>query len=224
MWISGLAAATEVPVPTLKYYLREGLLMPGEATSRTRATYDQRHIERVRLIRALLESGGVGIAGARRVIEALETKPDPCEFLGTAHRTVPLPIEPIERSDEVMDLLAEEGWDIGEDCHELAGAITAALEHARGAGLEVSLDVVRRYLAAARMIGQVDIDVTMSATSPEEAMRTVVLGTVLIDPLILLLRRLAQKVIAVNATRALGAHPLTVSGVAPLPPQGEEPQ
>ena len=37
MRISDLAETTGVPVHTLKYYLREGLLMPGEATSRTRA-------------------------------------------------------------------------------------------------------------------------------------------------------------------------------------------
>ena len=35
MKISELSAATDVPVATLKYYLREGLLPPGEALSRT---------------------------------------------------------------------------------------------------------------------------------------------------------------------------------------------
>ena len=40
MRISALSEATGVPVPTLKFYLREGLLHPGEATSRTRAEYD----------------------------------------------------------------------------------------------------------------------------------------------------------------------------------------
>ena len=65
MRISDLAETTGVPVHTLKYYLREGLLMPGEATSRTRAEYGPEHVERVRLVRALVEHGGIGIAGVR---------------------------------------------------------------------------------------------------------------------------------------------------------------
>jgi DNA-binding transcriptional MerR regulator len=58
--ISELAESTGVALPTLKYYLREGLLMPGTPTSRTRAVYDGTHVERVRLVRALIETGGMG--------------------------------------------------------------------------------------------------------------------------------------------------------------------
>ena len=49
MRISGLAERTGVPVATLKYYLREGLLHAGTATARTQAVYDTTHVERVRL-------------------------------------------------------------------------------------------------------------------------------------------------------------------------------
>ena len=37
MRISALAQATGLPVATVKYYLREGLLHPGVATSATQA-------------------------------------------------------------------------------------------------------------------------------------------------------------------------------------------
>ena len=40
MRISTLAVAADLPVATVKYYLREGLLHPGVATSATQATYD----------------------------------------------------------------------------------------------------------------------------------------------------------------------------------------
>ena len=75
MRISDLAETTGVPVHTLKYYLREGLLMPGEATSRTRAEYGPEHVERVRLVRALVEHGGIGIAGVRSMLTALSAPP-----------------------------------------------------------------------------------------------------------------------------------------------------
>ncbi|GMA88788.1 hypothetical protein GCM10025868_40380 [Angustibacter aerolatus] len=47
-----------MPVATVKYYLREGLLPPGTPTSRTQAQYDEEHVRRLRLVRALLDVGG----------------------------------------------------------------------------------------------------------------------------------------------------------------------
>jgi DNA-binding transcriptional MerR regulator len=75
MRISELAGVTGVPVHTLKYYLREGLLMAGEVTSRTTADYGNAHVERVRLVRALVEQGGIGIAGVHAVLAALAAPP-----------------------------------------------------------------------------------------------------------------------------------------------------
>ena len=37
--ISELAARTNLPVPTIKFYLREGVLMPGRTVSATSAHY-----------------------------------------------------------------------------------------------------------------------------------------------------------------------------------------
>jgi len=57
-----LSRSSGVPVATIKYYLREGLLPPGEATSATRAEYDETHLRRLQLIRALVEIGEVPVA------------------------------------------------------------------------------------------------------------------------------------------------------------------
>ena len=71
MRISALSEATGVPVPTLKFYLREGLLHPGEAISRTRAEYDATHVQRVHLVRALREIGGLDLGAVGRLLRAL---------------------------------------------------------------------------------------------------------------------------------------------------------
>src|SRR6478735_12764525 len=88
--ISELSEATGVPVHTLKYYLREGILMPGRTVSRTRADYGAEHVERVRLVRALVEQGGVAIAGVRAILEALDAPPPSRhDLLGVAACAMP---------------------------------------------------------------------------------------------------------------------------------------
>lgn len=72
MRIAGLGDATGVPVATLKYYLREGLLHAGEATAVNQAEYDDGHVRRVRLVRALLELGNLQLADIRRVLAAVD--------------------------------------------------------------------------------------------------------------------------------------------------------
>lgn len=72
MRIAGLSEATGVPVATLKYYLREGLLHAGEATAVNQADYDDGHVRRVRLVRALLELGNLQLADIRRVLAAVD--------------------------------------------------------------------------------------------------------------------------------------------------------
>ena len=89
MKISDLSAATDVPVATLKYYLREGLLPPGEPLTRTSADYGDAHVERVRLIRALTSVGGLSLATTARVLEVIEEpSTDRVDVMGAAQRAL----------------------------------------------------------------------------------------------------------------------------------------
>lgn len=72
MRIGGLSTATGVPVATLKYYLREGLLHAGRATAVNQADYDESHVRRVRLVRSLLELGRLSIAEVADVLAAAD--------------------------------------------------------------------------------------------------------------------------------------------------------
>src|SRR6266545_4189804 len=96
MWISELSRRTDVPVATIKYYLREGLLPPGEAAGATRAVYDDSHERRLRLIRARVTRAGrradgrTGLAGVRRRADArrarLRARRDGCRRHRAAER------------------------------------------------------------------------------------------------------------------------------------------
>lgn len=74
--VSQLSQRSGVPLSTIKFYIREGLLPPGERTSPNQARYGDDHIRRLDLIRALREVCGLGTETIRRVVEAMDD-PDP---------------------------------------------------------------------------------------------------------------------------------------------------
>lgn len=193
MRISELSAQTGVTVPTIKYYLREGLLPEGERTAPTQAAYGEMHVQRLRVIRALLDSG-VSIAETRRVVDALGNPPaTPHDLLGTAHAAVTPPV------DESLDLTGAErlveglGWKPGMCDTAVLGNVARALAGLERVGFVVPDDVMPVYLASARSIADAEI-AGVPTESAEAAVSYVVLGSVLVEPLLLALRRVAQQV------------------------------
>jgi DNA-binding transcriptional MerR regulator len=163
MRISELSSRTGIPVPTIKFYLRENLLRPGARTAATQAQYDDSHVVRLRLIRALLGPGGLSVASAHRVIRAVEEPPESLhELLGVAANAVARP--------SVQDALR-------------------ALDEA---GFELPEGAMALYADQMRQIAEFEI-ANVPTDSPAAAVRYVVLGTVLIEPLILALRRVAEQ-------------------------------
>ena len=204
MKISELAAATQVSVPTLKYYLREGLLAPGTSLSRTQARYDESHVQRVTLVRALLESGGLSIAATKRVLATIDS-PDSerLDVLANAQRALmgvdamdhsPTPPTPPTRS-RAREWVRARGWRVEED-DPIVGQLESRWAAAEVAGL--GLDEVRMLLADD---SSAEVDVSTVPPQPAAAVRQVVLGTVLIDPVLASLRRLAQQHVSQGVPR-----------------------
>ncbi len=203
MRISELSEATGVPVHTLKYYLREGILMPGRPTSRTRAEYGEEHVERVRLVRALVEQGGVAIAGVRSILAALAAPPPTRhDLFGVAACAMPTPAADHPVDADAVALVEDLGWHVSPDAPALR-SLSAALRAAHGAGVGLPHVVLRQYAEAVQGVADVDLSVVERAATAEEALRTVVIGTVMVDPVLVALRRVAQE--AVSARRAGGA-------------------
>jgi DNA-binding transcriptional MerR regulator len=195
MWMSELAATSGLPVPTIKYYLRERLLPPGEAVGATRARYDQTHVRRLRLVRALTEVAGLRLEDVRRVVEAIEDTGRPLhDVLGSAHTRLPSTVAPghgEEQRDRVDALLDRHGWVLDDDSphrDSLAGALAALAALGRDP-VEGLLDV---YADSAEAIARVDL-ATMDWSDRENATEHVVIGTLLLEPVLLTLRRIAQE-------------------------------
>ncbi|MFD7966655.1 MerR family transcriptional regulator [Streptomyces zaomyceticus] len=76
MRIAELGRICGVSTPTIKYYIREGLLPAGRLTSSNQARYTENHVHRLRLIRALLELGGLSVAKLRAIVTVLDGEAD----------------------------------------------------------------------------------------------------------------------------------------------------
>jgi DNA-binding transcriptional MerR regulator len=70
--ISDLSRLSGVPVPTIKFYLRERLLKPGQPTARNQAVYQDDHLRRIRLIRALTSIGGLDLSSLRELLSMVD--------------------------------------------------------------------------------------------------------------------------------------------------------
>lgn len=198
MRISELARTSGVPLPTVKFYLREGLLHPGHATSATQAQYDESHVRRLRLVRALLQVGGLSVAAARDVIDGV-SDPDRSlyEVMGVAHSALPPHAADVDPA-RARALVESLGWHVHPQTTALR-QLEQALRALDDVGLAPSEEHVQAYADAARRVAEVDV-ARVPRGSREEAATTVVAGTVLYEPVLLALRRIAQAAVAMETT------------------------
>ena len=130
MKISELSRASGLPIPTVKYYLREGLLPGGTPTAPNQADYGEAHIRRLRLIRTLREIGGLEIERIRRVIAAIEDETlSRHDLFGVAERARESARASAKMTDDTrqaraeVDRFVEElGWQVRPDAGARQGA------------------------------------------------------------------------------------------------------
>ncbi|UNK70988.1 MerR family transcriptional regulator [Microbacterium sp. H1-D42] len=193
MRISELAERSGLTIATLKFYIREGMLQRGEATSATRAEYGDDHLARVQLISALADVRGLPLTKVKQILALIDDPdPDPVVVLGRAIGALP-PYVQGDRAEFPRAQAAIESLGLTYDpaftaVPQLEDAIRA-LEHAN---LDAGPDTLRRYADAMCTVA-VDEIAPLSEMSLEEAISYSVLGTALYEPLMLALRRLAHQ-------------------------------
>jgi DNA-binding transcriptional MerR regulator len=192
MRISELSARSDVAVATIKFYLREGLLPEGVRTSATQAQYGDEHVARLRLIRALIGPGGLSLAAARRALAAIDDPPErPYDLIVAAGSAVSPPSQGADHTP-VHALLAEWGVDPATDDCSTHDDLAVALQGLDAAGFELLEGALEHYREHMSAIARFEID-RVPTDSATEAVRYVVLGTVLVEPVLLALRRLAHR-------------------------------
>lgn len=193
MRISQLSQRAGLPVGTVKFYLRTGLLHPGRATSATQAVYDESHVARLRLVRALLEVGSLSHAEIQRVLEALELPADDALDTTTRVAAAAAAQSQCDATDvsSARGIVEGFGWHVDPQSPHLRD-LADALHALDAVGASPSTDRMRTYAEAAVELAADDV---RAVAETDEDRRAVVAaaGAVLYDSLLRSLRRLATE-------------------------------
>ncbi|MFF0430014.1 MerR family transcriptional regulator [Streptomyces sp. NPDC004520] len=196
MRIAELSRASGVSTATIKYYIREGLLPSGLLTSSNQARYTEDHVHRLRLIRALMDVGGLTVSRIRSIVTSLDD-PDGVFAPETMTAGGPFagPLAPLVADPRtvatVRSLTERQGWSAPVDGPEFA-AVVELLDVLCELGQERFADRLGDYAEAAERIAAVDEEVLRSCDGDRNRAESLVVGTVLGDSLLSALRRLAR--------------------------------
>jgi hypothetical protein len=156
-------------------------------------------VRRLRLVRALTDVAGMRLEDVRRVLTAID---DPSlsrhDAIGSAHtRLAPLVTpsrDAVERA-RVEALLSRRGWQLDEHSTH-RDALTGALATLAELGHPPSDELLDVYAEAADRISEHDVS-SLEEADRAEATEHAVVSTLLLEPVLLTLRRIAQE----NASR-----------------------
>jgi DNA-binding transcriptional MerR regulator len=216
MRIGELSRRSGLPVPTIKFYIREGLLPPGRPIGPKQADYDESHERQLRLVVALLEVGRLSVATIRALLDAV----------GTGEHAISLP----EVLDVVNSSLSSSRRVEDNEHHARARELVTELIHGRGwrlNGEDSLIDVVAtlervghgefmqlldNYAQAAQLVAEADLAYVTRSGRHDQIAESVLISTVLGGALFASLRRIAE----VDAIRkAFGGAPSTDCSVQP---------
>jgi DNA-binding transcriptional MerR regulator len=198
MRMSQLSTLSGVPVATVKYYLREGLLFPGAPTAVNQADYGETHVRRLSLIRALIDVGGLSVATARDVLDAVDTPDAPLAAVFERAQVSVSQTDLYTRAGSdaarawVDELVRSNGWNVSETNPGRTAAANV-IDAFVGINHPELVDLLHGYAAAALAVAQADLDAVARQPDVSAMAETVVAGTVLGDAMFAALRRIAQE-------------------------------
>ncbi len=196
MKMSELSERSGVSVASIKFYQREELLPEPERSSPNQAQYDSNHVDRLRLIRALVDVGGLSVAAVRKVLAAAEADIPLDWAMGVAQHAIPggvgLPETTTRGVTEIDRVIAEMGWQVSAD-NPGRGMAAKVIDSYLQLDHEELLSVLPEYSAAAVIVARGDLASVGLQPNRARMSETVVVGTVLGDSLFAGLRRMAQE-------------------------------
>ncbi|MFJ3308058.1 MerR family transcriptional regulator [Streptomyces sp. NPDC086549] len=204
MRLAELSERSGVSTATIKYYLREGLLPPGRQVNATTAEYDEEHLRRLRLVRAMIQVGRVPVAKVREVLGHVDDDSLGRSIrLGAALWALPQVPEPDEDDEyvqaahqEVAALLDRLGWENAKLLSTISPAyrsLVVAVAAFRRLGYDWGAELLAPYAELMHRTAVLDLDNMEAHQSEAERIEFAVLGAILNEPVLQALHRLAQE-------------------------------
>ncbi|MGW6848592.1 MerR family transcriptional regulator [Streptomyces virginiae] len=216
MRLAELSERSGVAIATIKYYLREGLLPPGRRVSATTADYDEGHLRRLRLVRAMIQVGQVPVASVRQVLAHVDDESlGRTMRLGAALWALPPGSEQDDGTGagtgegadgedeattaaraEVDQLLRTLGWSTARELGELSPvhrSLVAAVATLTRLGYPWDATLMAPYARLMHQVAVRDLDFVETFPSEAEKAETAVAATILFQPVLKALHRLAQE-------------------------------
>ncbi|MGY6024424.1 MerR family transcriptional regulator [Streptomyces spinosirectus] len=204
MRLRELSERSGVSTATIKYYLREGLLAPGRQINTTTAEYDEEHLRRLRLVRAMIQVGGVPVAKVREVLGHVDDDSLGRTIrMGAALWALPQVPEPdaedeyVRAADEEAEqLLQALGWTNAQSLTTISPAyrrLVVSIAAFRRLGYDWETELLMSYARLMHQAAVLDLDFVETHGSEAEKVETAVLGVILAQPILQALHRLAQE-------------------------------
>ncbi|MET7653016.1 MerR family transcriptional regulator [Streptomyces sp. NPDC005486] len=204
MRLAELSERSGVSTATIKYYLREGLVPPGRQLNATTAEYDEEHLRRLRLVRAMIQVGRLPVATVREVLGHVDDDSLGRTIrLGAALWALPQVPEPDAEDEyvraahqEADELLRTLGWSNARLLTTISPAyrsLVVSVAALRRLGYEWNAELLVSYAQLMHRAAVLDLDFVESQESEAERVEAAVLGAILVDPMLQALHRLAQE-------------------------------
>lgn len=196
MRLAELSTRSGIPASTIKYYLRLGLLHAGERQSATWSDYDESHLRRLALVRALIDVAGLPLEAVHRVLDVATDESVPLhQALGTAQwllsPTVADDPSPEARA-RVDGLLARHGWQVAPDSPHRE-VLAAALDRLERLAFPPPDELLDQYAQALSRFASEEVQPITSDTHRATAIEHMVIGTLLYEPVLATMRRMAHE-------------------------------
>lgn len=194
-----LSARSGVPIATIRFYMREGLVPAGQLTSPNQAVYDETHVRALKLVRTLVEVGGLPIVAVREVLARIEAKGGDryasmgsVQYALTMRREVPEDDTLLKARETVTALLENRNWQVRADnpARETLAQALATLHRLDQSDVAGKLDA---YADAAHGLAKDEVEDLLQRDTVEAISQGLIAYDVLGDAMLSALRRLAQE-------------------------------
>ena len=193
--MSELSRISGVSVPTIKYYLREGLLPSGEQTKANQASYSESHLTRLKLIAVMSGIARLSLAEIKGVLDELDGPGSVVDTMAVMQNAlVGRSSREAEAHEQearsILDAIIDDRkWNIRRDSVAYGAAVSTVAE-LYTTDLKWDCRMIGEYAAHAEAMGALDVQTLNLNGSFEHLLEQMITGTLLrrqlVDALILL--------------------------------------